>query len=109
MLWGGNGTGTLNSLIVYDPTLNSWATKANMPASRYSLSAVTLGCYIYAVGGSDGSLKDTVFRYDPALDTWLTVTPMLTANASFGLGVANNAIFAVGNSNGTAKTGERIL
>ena len=106
------GSGTNNSLIVYDPATGiggTWTTLATMPAGRYSLKAVTLGSYIYAVGGSDGGLKNTVFRYDPAADAWATVTPMLTARASFGLGVANNAMFAVGNSNGTTKDGERIL
>ena len=111
---GGNTAGgtTLSSLIVYDPAGSpggTWTTLAPMPAGRYSLKAVTLGSYIYAVGGSVGSLVNTVYRYDPALDTWSTVTPMLTARASFGLGVANNAMYAVGNSNGTTNDGERIL
>ena len=107
---GGNGTN--NSLIVYDPATGiggTWATLATMPAGRYSLKAVTLGSYIYAVGGSDGGLKNTVFRYDPAGDTWSTELPMGEARASFGLGVANNAMFAVGNWTGWTAGGERIL
>jgi hypothetical protein len=113
VMGGSNAGGTTqDQLYVYDPAGSpggTWTTLAIMPASRYSLSAVTLGSYIYAVGGSDGGLKNTVFRYDPALNVWATVNPMLTARASFGLGVANNAMYACGNSFGLSKTGERIL
>jgi len=113
VMGGSNAGGTTqDQLYVYDPAGSpggTWTTLATMLAGRYSLKAATLGPYIYAVGGSVGSLVNTVYRYDTVLDTWSTETSMLTANASFGLGVANNAIFAVGNSNGSDDRGERIL
>jgi N-acetylneuraminic acid mutarotase len=113
VMGGSNAGGTTqDQLYVYDPAGSpggTWTTLAIMPASRYSLSAVTLGSYIYAVGGSDGGLKNTVFRYNPVLDVWATVNPMLTARASFGLGVANNAMYACGGGVGLSKTGEKIL
>ena len=110
---GGNNAGgtTQDSLYEYDPAGSpggTWTTLATMPAGRYSLKAATLGSYIYAVGGSVGSLVDTVYRYDPANNDWKTVIPMGTSRASFGLGVANNAMFAVGDTLGSSSGGERI-
>ena len=110
---GGNNAGgtTQDQLYVYDPAGSpggTWATLATMPAGRYSLKAATLGSYIYAVGGSVGSLVNTVYRYDPANNDWKTVIPMGTSRASFGLGVANDAMFAVGDALGLSSGGERI-
>jgi N-acetylneuraminic acid mutarotase len=75
---GGGKTGVLE---VYNPTTNSWSTRAPMPTPRYGLAAV-LGNdgKIYAIGGqynnttspsTDGdSLK--VEAYNIATDTWET-------------------------------------
>jgi len=45
------GTGPTNRNEAYDPSTNSWSTKANMPTARYRLAAAAVGGIIYAIGG----------------------------------------------------------
>jgi hypothetical protein len=51
---------------VYDPTTNSWSTKAPMPVSKPSLQAHVVDGKIFVIAKDDGNL----FRYDPATDKW---------------------------------------
>src|SRR5260370_449016 len=50
-----------------------------MPASRTAGAAVTLGDYIYLIGGitSQAHVILPTWRYDPANDTWTAVAPLL--------------------------------
>ena len=52
-----------------------WKIKAPMPTPRTELCAVTLGDYIYVIGGRGdrGQIFATVERYDPVADRWDTL------------------------------------
>jgi N-acetylneuraminic acid mutarotase len=63
-------------LWVYDPAADQWTERTHMPETRWAGDAVTLGDYIYVVGGV-GPTGD-LLRYEPATDTW-TVLPGLEA------------------------------
>jgi N-acetylneuraminic acid mutarotase len=52
----------------FDPLAGLWSTLSPMPEPRLGGSAVTLGKYIYIVGGVGGS--GALLRYDPEDNTW---------------------------------------
>ena len=52
------------SIFVYDPATDAWTTAGAMPERRMSGEAVSLGDFIYLVGGTGGTTA--LLRYDPA-------------------------------------------
>lgn len=57
----------------------------------------TLGKFLYAAGGNDGSASlNTVERYDPHVDKWTEVTLMSKRRAGVGLAPLNGYLYAVG-------------
>jgi N-acetylneuraminic acid mutarotase len=51
---------SLNTVEAYDPSTNSWQTKANMPTARAWLASGVVNGIFYAVGGFDFSPVATV-------------------------------------------------
>lgn len=91
-----NGTGGNNE--AYDPTSNTWSTKASMPTPRVTGGGV-VNNILYVVGGNpgDGTGSTAVLEaYDPATDTWTTKAPMPTARSDFVTGVVNGILYVVG-------------
>lgn len=73
-----NPGGTTGVVEAYNPTTDSWTTKAPMPTPRYGMAAVVAGGKIYAIGGpyqddvtpfTDGE-SVLVEIYDPTTNTW---------------------------------------
>lgn len=86
--------------LAYDPTTNTWETKADMPTARYSHDAVEVNGKIYVIGGNDDrQYLGTVEIYDPQTDTWQTGKSMPTPRAYLALTVANGKIYAIGGYN----------
>ena len=56
------------SILVYDPATEAWAEAGAMPERRMSGEAVSLGDFIYLVGGTGGTTA--LLRFDPAEDAW---------------------------------------
>ena len=56
------------SIFVYDPAAEAWAQAGLMPERRMGGEAVSLGGFIYLVGGTGGTT--VLLRYDPVADTW---------------------------------------
>ncbi len=91
---------------VYDPSTDSWSTKASMPNPRTQLSVVTGNDgKIYAIGGvsptgiyGDGAIvEDIVEVYDPNTNSWSTNTSM--PSKRFGMGAVkdnNGYIYLIG-------------
>lgn len=75
---GYNGDKYLDSVERYDCDLDEWVTVKSMISSRWTLSSVSsTDCrYIYAIGGFDGSAKNTVERYDVFDDKWEMIQSM---------------------------------
>jgi N-acetylneuraminic acid mutarotase len=93
------GLGTVEE---YDPTTNTWTTKADMPTPRMLVSTSVVNGIIYAIGGArltHTELSD-VQAYDPATDTWTTKAPMPTARVFFSTSVVNGKIYAIGGCTG---------
>ena len=51
------------SIFVYDPATDAWAEAGSMPERRMSGEAVSLGDFIYLVGGTGGTTA--LLRYEP--------------------------------------------
>ena len=92
---GGPDFKSLNSVIIYDPIDNSWATGTDMPTLRSGAIAVTVRDSIYIIGGGfkqpNGTFKflRTTEIYHPDTDSWEKGPDMLMphdypAGAIFG-------------------------
>jgi len=77
---------------VYDPTTDTWETKASMSTKRMALSANVVDGKIYLIGG--GLTATEV--YDPSTDTWTTEEPMPTAVGYQASAVVENKIYVIG-------------
>jgi len=92
----------VSTVEAYDPTTDTWTTKAPMPTPRNSLTIGVMNGILYAVGGGNSSgFLGTVEAYDPSADTWTTETSMPTARAGLEAGVVNGTLYAVGGFNPT--------
>jgi hypothetical protein len=69
-----------NSVHIYDPNANSWASGASMSAKRYGNSAEVVNNKIYVIGGSNGTgFETTVDVYSPPFV--VPTAPSLNATA----------------------------
>ena len=90
---------TVDSTVdAYDPTTDTWTTKAPLPAPRLEHGAATINGILYAVGGIDESVgpTPTLVAYDPAADSWTTKASMSTIHTKLGVAVINGILYAVG-------------
>jgi N-acetylneuraminic acid mutarotase len=73
-VFGGLGSANpMGSVEEYNPTTDTWQSRANMPTARKGPVAVTANNgKIYVIGGADSSHNyvNTVEEYDPLTDTW---------------------------------------
>lgn len=91
----------LNIVEEFNPSTNTWQTKAPLPESVYACSASTIGNKIYVVGGNNGQNSKAVFCFDPALNNWKTMTSMINNKGVHGSAVINNKIYTIGGLTGT--------
>jgi len=81
---GGDGREWLNSAEVFDPKRNRWSTIASLKIKRWKCGLVSLGGFIYAIGGMDspkagswGCPLNSVERYSPCKKALLVpLTPL---------------------------------
>ena len=87
-----------STVIVYDPLMDTWTRKADMPTGRARLSTSVVDGKIYAIGGSPNRDAEvsTVEVYDPATDTWTTKADMPRARNWLSTSVVNDKIYAIG-------------
>jgi hypothetical protein len=106
VLYAVGGPGSTGQLVeAYDPSTNTWTTKAPMPTARHGLAAGVVNGVLYAVGGanfSSGIAVQTVEAYDPSTNTWTTKAPMSTARYGLAAGVVNGVLYAVGGTSDCA-------
>ena len=60
---------------VYDPSTDTWETKAPMPTARWRLQANTANGKIFLIGGAPNASLNEV--YDPETDNWTAKAPIL--------------------------------
>ena len=103
---GGN-PGPQTTVTIYDIATDTWSTGAAMPVATTYGRAITVGSYIYYVGGIATVTTNAVYRYDPTANTWATMAPLQTARTSAELmsDAAGTQIFAVMGGDDTFFTG----
>ena len=66
-----------NQFWMYDPSLNAWSSKANVPFSAFRSAGISCNGKGYVIGGADDwTLYSNVYEYNPLTDSW-------TAKANF--------------------------
>lgn len=82
----------------YDPELDRWRAKTDMPTARSLLSSAVVNKQIYAIGGLGNSFNacPNVEVYDPFFDKWIKKVDMPTARLGFGIAVVKGRIYAIG-------------
>ena len=96
---GSSAAVPVGTVEAYDPTTNTWSTKAPMPTPRHMVGVAVVGNILYAIGGhgaDSGNLVTTVEAYDPISNTWSTKAGMPTPRAHFGATEADGTIYAIG-------------
>jgi len=87
-VFGGSNTSYqyTNTTYEYNPSSNTWSTKAPMlkALSFNCFNTATVGNYAYLIGGGGGNATsipstDTVQVYDPVADSWSYETPRMNA------------------------------
>lgn len=67
----------LSSVEVYDPMLQRWIPVAPMHEARAYCGVATVGSYLYAIGGFNGtSWLRSMEKYCPLTNQWTLLTPM---------------------------------
>lgn len=85
----------------YNFKLNKWNEATGMIVRRQQLGVGVLDGKVYAVGGSDGSLRlSSVECFDTATNFWSFVAPMSTCRSGVGVGILGGAMYAAGGYDG---------
>jgi N-acetylneuraminic acid mutarotase len=91
-------------LQVYDPSTNTWTTKASMPTARALAEAAAINGQLYVVGGTANNTNSgytgALEVYDPATDTWSSRASMPTPRQVFAADAVNGQLFAIGGDPG---------
>ena len=97
----GAGGPFLTVIEEYDPKINRWEQKNEMPGLRLSFSTVVLDDVIYLIGGFIWQNRvpqylATVDTYNPETEEWNHIPPMPTPFIPFGVAVVNGNIYVFG-------------
>lgn len=61
-----------NEFWMYDPILNNWTSKANVPVSLFRAAGVSCNNKGYMIGGSDEfSIYSNIYEYNPLTNSWV--------------------------------------
>jgi len=91
----------LQTVEEYDPDLDKWTQKTDMPTSRYWLSASAVNGKIYAIGGLTVNMVplSTVEEYDPVKDKWTKKADLPIPIHTLSTNAVNNKIYGIGGVN----------
>jgi N-acetylneuraminic acid mutarotase len=86
--------------MAYDPASDAWTQLGPMPDWRSGGAAVTVGDYIYLVGGwgerTESEGGSDLLRYEPATDTWTERAPLNERRDHVNAVAYNGKIYAFG-------------
>ncbi len=98
---------------MYNPSTNTWTTKASMPTARRLCTAAVVDGIIYVIGGSYkansvvyGSDKNEA--YNPATNTWTTKASLPVALHGVSSAVVDGKIYAIGGATIANGSGTRV-
>jgi hypothetical protein len=75
---------------VFDPSSNTWQTRASMPHADEGMRANTVNGKIYVIGGW---FSNATRVYDPVTDIWTDKTPMPVRASCYGSVALDNKIY----------------
>ena len=103
----GAGGPALRTIEVYEPRVNRWRKKSDMPNLRKGFATIVIADKIYLIGGYTEGVRERLAStevYDPATKRWrLTPTPPAPTLPPFSTVAVNGKIYAFG---GTTEDGE---
>jgi N-acetylneuraminic acid mutarotase len=100
---GYNGTSYLNTVEIYDVSLNHWSSNTlHMPTARGGLAAVFVNGNMYAIGGYNGTSYLNTVEFLDRTGGWNTAAPMPTARGYLAAAAVNGLIYVIGGYNGTS-------
>jgi N-acetylneuraminic acid mutarotase len=87
-----------NTVEVYDPATNTWATKNNFPLFVSAVGAAVANGELYVAGGNASTTPTSgdVYKYTPATDSWQVVAQMPTPRLGLGMVTSNNKLLTIG-------------
>ena len=103
---------------VYDPTTDTWATRADMPTPRSHMTVSAVGGKIYAIGGGarivagrSGKWLPLLEVYDTATNRWARAADLPTPRSVMSSSVVDGRIYVMGGafSRGSASSAEELL
>jgi N-acetylneuraminic acid mutarotase len=81
----------------YDPSTDSWTSKAPLEHTKIEHVAATVDGKIYVVGGRNEYVSaDTLEIYDPLTDVWTRGAPLSLARTHSSIAVIDNKLYAAG-------------
>ena len=88
----------LGTIEVYEPRINRWTKRTDMPNPRTVFSTVVVGDKIYLIGGLQAGDRRLapVEVYDPATERWRVVSARSTIKSPFGVAAVNGNIYVFG-------------
>jgi len=103
-VWSSDGTIYTRVNEAYDPTTDTWETKAQMPTNRSAMQTTVVNGKIYVMGGKtdyDPAKAEVTFcaineAYDPLTNTWESKNSMPTKKRNFDANVVDSMIYCIG-------------
>ena len=94
----GNGGPFLGTIEVYEPRINRWTKRPDMPNPRTVFSTVVVGDKIYLIGGLRAGDRHPapVEMYEPATERWRVISARSTVKSPFGIAAVNGNIYVFG-------------
>jgi len=87
----------LSTVEEYDPIIDKWTKKADMPTARMWPCASTVDRNIYVIGGwDDVNYLTVVEEYDPINDEWQKKADMTIQRLCFSASAVNGKVYAIG-------------
>jgi N-acetylneuraminic acid mutarotase len=98
----------LSTVEAYNPTTNSWSSRAPLPTLRSGVAVGVVDGILYAVGGTSSAtgrtewnqyplFLNTVDAYDPVRNSWTAKAPLPTRRFyGYAVGVAKGTLYVVG-------------
>jgi uncharacterized protein (TIGR02145 family) len=90
----------------YNPSTNTWTTKANLPLPFHSPGAASLNGKIYVIGGwtGYGGWVNVLYEYDPPTNIWTTRASPPESRLASAVVSINGKLYVAGGSNVTNVT-----
>ncbi len=89
---------------VYDPLINKWEKRADMPMFKFGFASVVVNNEIYTIGGVNRenrlSYISDVDVYNPTVDKWRKVESLTTPKEAMAAVVVKGTIYVLGGIEG---------